>query len=261
MFIAQHRNFEVQVNPHPTWNKQRHCVVMRRDIVPHSAEPRRLPLLRRWLSALAVTPGSQRVLVRAINDHPNIVPDLLDIGLAQLMTVEPHVEDSWKMYNLGDINRAMVTAMELSFPLAGGVFVAALDRLIAVIADNRARGLYQNGPLSLRFVKASSAYLSMMHGRDTGTCEMGMINGVHGADEIFMSYERAMYAFQVRPHWGQRQELTGAPGWLQSAYPMADRWLAVHARLNHRGVFNNHFTDRMGISIHPEPAAFSETGE
>jgi hypothetical protein len=75
---------------------------------------------------------------------------------------------------------------------------------------------------------------------------------------MLRSYEEPMYAYQARPHWGQRQELTGKPGWLQSAYPMADRWLAVYRQLNHRGVFNNQFTDRMGISVHPEPGTSSE---
>jgi hypothetical protein len=247
-FIRAHRHIEIQIDPHYAGEPQRRCNVVRRDAVTNAAERRDLPPLRRWLAAFAVTPDAQGLIVRLVNDHPDLVPSLLETGLNQLVTDEPHLAPSYDIYNLGAVNRAFVTAIEFSFPLQDNVFIAAIDRLIELMTENRARGFYQIGPLALRFVRKSRAYLSMMYDRDSCTCEVAMLNGVRGGDDMLLAYERAMLPFRTRPHWGQRHELTGTPGWLSAHYPMAERWLALHARLNERGIFDNHFTDRLGIS-------------
>jgi FAD/FMN-containing dehydrogenase len=252
-YLAKYRHLEVHLNPHPAPNGDYRCSVVRRNLAPGGSVPHPLPAVRRLLTMLAFSREAQRLLVRALNEHPDLVPGVLDGGFTQLVTgAQPNLEASYKIYNLGDVNKADVTALEFAFPLENGVYLAAIDRLIEIVAQNRARGLYQNGPLALRFVKASKAYLSMMYGRDSCTCEIAMLNGTRGGDEMLLSYEKAMYEFQARLHWGQRNELTGTPGWLEDAYPHAEAWLEVYRELNSQGVFNNHFTDRMGISVYPE---------
>ena len=255
-YLAKYRHLEVHLNPHPASDGDHRCSVVRRNLAPEGSAPHPLPPLRRLLTMLAFSGEAQRLLVRALNEHPDLVPGVLDGGFLQLVTgAQPNLEASYKIYNLGDVNKADVTAIEFAFPLEHGVYLAAIDRLIEVVAQNRVRGLYQNGPLALRFVKASSAYLSMMQGRDSCTCEIAMLNGTRGGDDMLLSYEQAMYEFQARLHWGQRQELTGSPGWFESAYPKAGAWLEVYRELNADGVFNNHFTDRMGISVYPQDHA------
>ena len=250
-YLAQYRHIEVHLNPHPLPNGDYNCSVVRRNLASAGAPLHPLPGIRRVLTKLAFTRDAQRALVRALNAHPQLVPALLNSGFDQLVTGnQPNLEASYKIYNLGDVNKADVTALELAFPMHDGVHLAAVDHLIDVVARHRKRGLYQNGPLALRFVKASNAYLSMMYGRDTCTCEIAAFNGTRGADELLVSYEKESYAFDARPHWGQRNEFTGAPGWLERAYPKASTWLDVYRRLNSAGLFNNHFTDRLGISVH-----------
>jgi FAD/FMN-containing dehydrogenase len=254
-YLRKHRHLEVHLNPHPDGDGERYCNVVRRDLTEPGAATQRLPETRRLLSTLAFAPEAQRLLVRSLNERPQLVPGVLDVGLrGQVTGPRGRVEQSYRIYNVGEVNKADVTALELAFPLENGRFLAAIDRLLDVMALNRARGLYQNGPLALRFVKASSAYLSMMHGRDSCTCEIAMLNGTIGGDEMLRSYEAALYEYGARLHWGQRHELTHAPGWLERAFPRAPQWLAVYRALNHRGVFNNRFTDRMGISVAPDPA-------
>jgi L-gulono-1,4-lactone dehydrogenase len=122
----------------------------------------------------------------------------------------------------------------------------AIDRLIAVAARHRDLGrVYHTGLVSLRFVRASPAYLSMMHGRDTMMIELIHATHTEGGFELLGAFEDALYDIGGRPHWGQVNTLRGPIGRL---YPEFDRWLAVHDELNATGVFDSPFSKRVGIS-------------
>jgi pimeloyl-ACP methyl ester carboxylesterase len=105
------------------------------------------------------------------------------------------------------------------------------------LAD-RARRLgkvYQSSPIALRFVKASPAYLSMMHGHDTMMMELIQLRGNDGGYEMLGAYEEALYALGGRPHWGQVNTLTGSHGLVASMYPRYEDWQRVHRELNASG--------------------------
>ena len=60
-----------------------------------------------------------------------------------------------------------------------------METIFLVAAERRALGqVYQSSPIALRFVKASPAYLSMMHGRDTMMIELIGLNGNDGGIEL-----------------------------------------------------------------------------
>jgi xylitol oxidase len=168
--------------------------------------------------------------------------------LEQLVTSgRPQVDQGYKIFNVGPVNDGQVLSAEHFVPMAGNRFIAAIERLCAVAKSNRKHGVMQTAPLALRFVRASSHYLSMLHGEDRCAIETPLFAGGTGAVEVLLSYEQALYQLGSRPHWGQLHEFTGSPGWFQRAYPKADRWLGVFRHLNPKGSFDNHFTDRMGF--------------
>ena len=103
--------------------------------------------------------------------------------------------------------------------------------------------------ISLRFVAASEALMSMMNGRATMMIELIMLTHTEGGFELLADYEEALYALSGRPHWGQVNTLTGSDGLLESMYPRLQDWLAVHGRLNASGVFDGPFSKRVGISV------------
>src|SRR5207248_4851942 len=107
---------------------------------------------------------------------------------------------------------------------------------------------YLTSPFALRFVKASSAFLSMMHGADTCMVEFPMLDNTIGGKELLQEIETEMYAFGGRPHWGLLNFLSGANGLVETMYPALQLWLDVYRELNPNGTFDNAFTERCGFS-------------
>src|SRR4029453_11323194 len=74
-------------------------------------------------------------------------------------------------------------------------FKAAIDRIHRIGQRALQQGdQYQTSPFSLRFVKESSAHLSMMNGRNTAMIEMDMVTGTYAGPEVMYRYETSMYA-------------------------------------------------------------------
>jgi hypothetical protein len=88
----------------------------------------------------------------------------------------------------------------------------------------------------------------MARGEPHASIEIAVFTGTYGAGEAILSYEKFCLGAGGRPHWGQMHEQTGQPGWLRSAYPDLDVWLRAYDFFNAKGIFNNHFTDRLGLS-------------
>ena len=119
--------------------------------------------------------------------------------------------------------------------------VEAVEQVIAVADRHRRLGrAYHTGLISLRFVAGSSAYLSMMHGRETMTIELILMTGTEGGFELLAAHEEALHALGGRPHWGQVNWLTEET--VRELYPRYDDWQAVRARFDAEG----RFTRRVG---------------
>ena len=248
--LSRYRHYEVLVNPYPRKDGEHTCLVTRRSYARPGAERVPLPSERIQAEELAFASTTQEGLLDVVNGQPRLIPLIVESGLEALVTGKRgHVDKSYKIFHIGKINYADVLSAEFFMPLAGERFVRGIDRLIAVVADNRRHGIYQTVPLALRFVKGSPAYMSMVHGSGGfGSVETPNLAQSHGCADSLLSYEQALYEFDARPHWGQNHELTGARGWWQRAYPMAERWRRVFCQLNEHGVFDNHFTERLRLS-------------
>ena len=165
--------------------------------------------------------------------------------------VDPeYVDLSYKVFNLGDINRMRVWGIEMSFSLSQTI--QATERMFAIAAEQYAARRHHSVPVTLRFVRASDAMLSIQQGRDTTMMEIGALVQARESEKLLQTYERTlMTEFQARPHWGLDLSILTSFAQVAQLFPRAGEWLKVYKELNSRGTFDGRLTDRLGISIHP----------
>ena len=252
--LAGNRHYEIYINPYAGDDGEHRCIVCRRNPAdPHRR--RALDRLRRhwWielLSRLKIT-GLVGLLIDRLN--PDGAPARIDRMLGILADNE-YSGPSYKVLNIGAANLLPAYSAEIAVPMASGRHVEAVERLIAVADRHRRLGrAYHTGLISLRFVRGSSAYMSMMHGGDTMTIELILMNRTEGGLELLSAHEDALYALGGRPHWGQVNTLSDEV--VRELYPRYDRWLAVRERFDPDGRFDAPFTKRVGISEGARAAA------
>lgn len=242
--LAGNRHYEVYLNLYG----EHRCIACRRNRTPDPRRKRATDRLRRhWWIELAsrskVIPFFGNLILDAL---PDSAPARTDRLLGFLADNE-YTGPSYKVLNIGAANLLPAYSSELAVPVERAA--EAVDRLIEVAARHRDLGrVYHTGLVSLRFVKASPAYMSMMHGRDTMMIELIQATDTEGGFELLGAYEDALYDLGGRPHWGQVNTLTGSHDTLRGMYPEFGRWLAVHDDLNATGVFDSPFSKRVGIS-------------
>jgi L-gulono-1,4-lactone dehydrogenase len=247
--LRRHRHYEVYISPYRLGKPDDHCLVTTRD---PTAGPARRPRARRRNSApefFATLPITPRLINLATDLFPRRTPRMLDRALSALAD-EEYTNRSFKVLNIGTANLLPAYSSEIGVPVdERGSHVEAVERIAAVAARHRRLGsVYQTSPISLRFVKASSAPLSMMEGRDTMMIELIQMTRTEGGFELLGAYEEELYDLGGRPHWGQFNTLTGSHDLVRALYPRLDEWLEVHDELNASGVFDSPFSKRVGIS-------------
>lgn len=129
------------------------------------------------------------------------------------------------------------TEMEYSLPLHN--VPEAVSSVLAMVKRQRLRVPF---PIEVRSVAADDAFLSTASGRDSGFVAVHMFEGM-AFEPYFRAVEEIMDSLEGRPHWGKRHFQTEAT--LQGRYPDWDRFQAVRARLDPRGMFGNEWTDRV----------------
>ncbi|MBI4953969.1 MAG: FAD-binding protein [Myxococcales bacterium] len=247
--LAAHRHYEVLVNPHPT-DGDHTCLVTERNLAPEPTEPALLRPHRQLFPALvSASRLTEEVLVAFLNRFPAFTPALIDAALATLVDGDedgPYVDRSYRVLDLGPVNRQKVYSGEVAFPLT--TYLAAVDRALELAKTARDFGdVYQIAPFALRFVAASQHYLAMQHGGPRCMIEMPILDGMQGGYELLARFEAAAAALEGRPHWGELQEVSAAGGGLAALYPEAPRALAVRQLLDPTGMFDNTFTARAGL--------------
>jgi L-gulono-1,4-lactone dehydrogenase len=248
--IRGNRHYELYLNLYPDSDGEHRCIVCRRNRTHDPGRRRPTDRLRRqWWVELASRSKVIPFLGNLVLDlMPDSAPRRTDRLLGFLADNE-YSGPSYKVLNIGAANLLPAYSSELAVPLEDGKHLHAIDALIEVAARHRELGsVYHTGLVALRFVRASPAYLSMMHGRDTMMIELIQANDTEGGYELLGAYEDALYALDARPHWGQVNTLTGSHDTLRRMYPEYDRWLEVHDTFNASGVFDSPFSKRVGIS-------------
>jgi len=215
------------------------------------SDPRNRPWdkrMRNWLVELfAKLPVTPRLLNLVLRLRPDLAPLLIESAMKALVK-DRYDEVSDKVFNIGNANLVPAYSSEIAVAMDGR-HIAAVERVFEIADERRRLGsVYQSSPIALRFVKASPAYASMMHGQDTMMMELIQLRGNEGGYEMLGAYEDALYALGGRPHWGQVNTLTGSHGLVASMYPRYEDWQAVHRQMNSTGVFDSPFSKRVGIA-------------
>jgi hypothetical protein len=242
--LADNRHYEVLVNPYQTHGDHT-CLVTRRNPVPEPNVPSdQLPQRDFLIELFARFPGSGALLLDLVNAVPDLVPTIIDTALHGL--ARDYVDRSYRVFNIGAANDVPAYGSEIGFPM--NTYLDAVERILQIAANVQNVGnAYLTSPFSLRFVQASQAFMSMMHGMDTCMIEFPMLDNTIGGKELLRRIEYEMCSFGGRPHWGLLNFLSGDE-LIESMYPEFGTWLSVYRRLNPDGTFDNAFTDRCGIS-------------
>ena len=204
---------------------------------------------RHFLVELAARIPLVPVVIRTVmNVFPKATPFLLHTSMTSLEK-QDYVNDSYKVLNIGAANLLPAYSMEIGVPVdERGLHLRAIDEIVKVAERHRRLGeTYQSAPISLRFVRGTDSYLSMMQGQDTMMIELIMLDGVHGGHELLADYEDTLHrTVEGRSHWGQINRLTRDR--IEASYPRFGDWMQVQGMLNSSGVFDSPFTRRTGIS-------------
>jgi hypothetical protein len=242
--VLEHEpHYELFVNPYRRGRRGPHvALVTRRTDCPDpvGAPPDRLN--RHPLTELeARLPLTGTLLRFAARRFPRLLTWGFN-GTLEEMCDPDYRNISYQVFNIGEANELPAVSMELGVPLAGDAHIQAVDRLLEIAARERRHGRWHTSPFSLRFVAASPALASMMHGGPTMMIELILVTGTRGGEELLATYERELSS---RPHWGQFNVLDATgPARL---YPEWEAWQAVEAQFNESGVFDSPFTRRVGI--------------
>ena len=248
--LRENRHCEIYFNPYEQ-SGTHHCLITTRNEVTREQYDRDRHRSRHFfaelLSTLKITPWVIN-LIQGL--RPSISPGMIDRALKTLADRD-YTNASYRVFNIGTANYLPAYSAEVGVPVdERGLYIQAVEKIFEVATRHRKLGnSYQSSPISLRFVRASDALLSMMNGHDTMMIELIMLTHTEGGFELLADYEEALYALSGRPHWGQVNTLTGSDGLLESMYPRLQDWLAVHGRLNASGVFDGPFSKRVGISV------------
>jgi L-gulono-1,4-lactone dehydrogenase len=259
--LRRHRHYELLVNPYPRGDGRHLCLVTTRD--PVGCDRKGAMRARDFLvEAASAFPGTSSLINLVQGLWPSLSPRMIDAQLRAIARRD-YENRSYKVLNIGNANLLHAYAAEIGVPVdARGTHVEAVERIFAVAAAHRALGqVYSPSGFSLRFVRESPAFLSMMHGRDTMMIELIQLTHTEGAFELLAAYEEDLYALGGRPHWGQVNTLTGSHDLIASMYPRYADWLAAHRRFNASGVFDSPFSKRVGITTSRFAAGAGESAD
>ncbi|MFQ5708599.1 MAG: D-arabinono-1,4-lactone oxidase [bacterium] len=244
--LKNNRHYELYLDPYKK-NGQHTCLVTVRNVTNEIQNLSPDKKNRNFFSEfLASIPFVRKIMNFVFRLEPKIAPDVIQGALEGLVD-DGYTNVSYKVFHIGRASRITAISQEIGFPLKDDAYLAAIDRFLEMAEENRSLGkLYHNSPVTIRFVKASNAFLSMMHGYDTCMVEIILMKGTHGGFEMMQRYENELYKFSGRPHWGQLNTLTYDV--IKSLYPEFDTWFGVYKKLNQNGTFSSPFTKRVGFS-------------
>jgi hypothetical protein len=245
--LAGCEHYELFLDPYERKGVHELLVTCRRET---SEDPSGMPLDRQLrhplLELQSAFPGTWLVTGLLARYAPQLMAKGFGWVLRR-MRDDSFVDVSYRVFNIGEANKIPAYSSELAVSLEGDKHIEAVERIFAIAAACRKKGLVHTSPIALRFVAPSTAYASMMFDRPTMMIELILAKGTNKGFELLATYERELWDLGIRPHWGQVNSLSAATDFT-TLYPKWPQWLAVYEQFNASGVFNSQFTDRIGIS-------------
>jgi FAD/FMN-containing dehydrogenase len=244
--VFRNAHYELLLNPYEV-NGEHGCLeTYRTPHAPPVGTPHRDRHRHFFNELLSATPITAQVLKLIFDKNPHVTPKLVNRTLKGLED-EAYIDKSYKVFNIGKGNNIDAYSAELALPMTHDVYIDAIDRILELAGQiAREGGIYQSGPIALRFVRGTDIFLSMQHGGNTCMAEIINVKDTSGALELMYRYEHEMYRFGGRPHWGQVNYISGSE--VHRLYPHLQDWLDIRAVLDPNGTFDSPFSWRVGLT-------------
>ncbi|ADB53116.1 D-arabinono-1,4-lactone oxidase [Conexibacter woesei] len=196
--------------------------------------PRPRARVRAWVDDVLVTNHAFHAFCVAGRAAPRLIPAINRVVTRFAGSTEV-IDRSDRIF----ATTRSVRFTEMEYALPREHTATALRRILATIDE---RGFRIPFPIEVRLVAPDDAFLSPVHGRDSGYIAVHMFKGMEWRP-YFRAVEQIMDEYGGRPHWGKRHFQTAAT--LSPRYPHWDRFQAVRSRLDPAGRFVNMYTDRV----------------
>ena len=247
------RHVEVDINPYAVAGVHSCVKVIRRKTDGPAKGSRGIA---NWISAIVAScPIADWAVVHFLNLFPRICPRIINSALKTLADND-YVDKSYVVMNIGAVDKVKAMALELSFDATGATtdatnLVNKVNSLLSILANAATKQKwYLAGPVAVRFVAGSDAYLAPQTGRTTCMAELDLLVGIRNGEILLREVKNTvcMKGSGVRVRWGLDID-TVSGSEVHDMFPQYDRWLSLYRQLNTSGIFNSVFTDRLGISV------------
>jgi hypothetical protein len=254
-------------HPHPAYHLELLINPLGDDVIVTSRQPTALPgeeppFLRerpeRNLFRLHATPRPYRREIGVVWFSENFPEGIGWVSQALMESIPPvtpllvngamnglknpgYVQRSYRVFDIGDGQNAIPSLTgSIEVPLRDDLYLKALDTIRRVAREQARNGVYQAGPISLRFVRASRALLG--NPEDICSFELIFAGRSRWARELIRAYDDALRQdlgeANVRFHWGQL--MPGATkARILANYPRYEEWRRIRDRFDPAGRFVN----------------------
>jgi FAD/FMN-containing dehydrogenase len=276
---AEHYDFILSTEPlNRNGSYEHQCLVTRRTRTApgnEPAPPRNDARIEALEARFKQHHSSAEELTRSLSHLAAIAPNIgADLVYGQGFEAEADrkpIGGGWKsrssiVFRQSTGDYTLAASAEVGVPIEKAV--EAIDAVIAHCAALRPHDYFHTSPFGVRFQKDSKHFLSMQHERWTCTIEAPLLkytrrrwhdagDAPHSIAHIHQSFLAALTtpALKGRPHWGQTQFVDRAQAramysrFESPANPNDPKtWLGQYRRYNAFGIFDNAFTDTLGVS-------------
>jgi len=208
-----------------------------------------------WLQTIQAFYYAMAVL---LNSFKSLSPAAIVTSMNTLYATSGYNDKSFHIFNLGTPGKAGY-ACEFGYPIIKPGTKYYVDNIVSLnnsliinalnMRKNKDIDVYHTSPYSLRFVKQSNSYLSMMHNQATLMCEIDtLINtGITKGKYVIMDIVENMVKTtnDIRFHWGLDFDIANDI----SVYENHQIWKNNYKVFNKKKTFSSQFTERFKLDI------------
>ncbi len=184
-----------------------------------------------------------------VNHLPRLVPAMLERSIKAVKDAT-YINKSYKVLFQGfEFIASQGQGAEFAYNRHQKVYLEAIDSVFEKVAQlSKEFKLYPSSAPTLRFVKASEAYITPEYHQDV--CYIGnpVLVRQKGANLILNEYQDIHFKYGGKPHWGKvTNRLEAQPELIRQWYPKFKEWQDVMLRFNPNGTFLNSFAERLRL--------------
>ncbi|MCB0632153.1 MAG: FAD-binding protein, partial [Lewinella sp.] len=240
-----------RINPYEV-KKDHRCAVVEQEIIPPEKNP--IGLFAHMRNILSSVFGELEYLIESsiekFKKKPSTVKKTINTGLWATQKFVYYNKSHKVLYQCGSAVIRYGISSEFAFDAKAEKIIEVLDAVIAKAKWNADEAdLYQSSHVPVRFVRASDAYLSSAHCRETVYIDIPLLYGTTGDTEILEGYQKMMIGLGGIPHWGKHNmQLYLNNDFIRKQFERVDDWIAVRQEMDPKGTFLNDFIIKMGLS-------------